>query len=426
VGGSLNKRHQAAIFLVVLVDLIGFALIIPLLPYYAKQYQASDFVVGLLLTSYSAMSIVGAPVLGRLSDRWGRRPILVVSIFGTFLGFLLLGFANSFWLLFASRILDGITGGNFSVAQAYVTDVTDESSRAKGMGMIGAAFGLGFIIGPALGGTLSLLGYGVPAFFAAGLALANLVLVLAVLPESLTAERRRQLGSMRKSSGGWEGFRAMLRRPRVGSLLQVRFLFGLSFGVFESIFPLYAQSAMGLTAHTTSFLLVYMGVILVAVQGGAIGRLAARFSEAQLILGSFLLLTVALIGWAVSPSLVWILAVLAPMSVASGVLNTVIRSALSKSVSHEEVGGILGAGASLGSVTRVLAPVVGGFLLGEFGASAPGLFSAVLSAWLVVYTWRALIRKAGGDRAAEREPSLSPAASVPAPLAGGVRAHDDD
>ena len=180
---KLGKSRLATIFVIVFVDLLGFGLILPLLPFYAQKYGASALIVGLLASVYALAQLIGAPVLGRLSDRYGRRPILLVSIFGTFIGFLLLGLAEPLGslitgnsalqdevvigILFLSRIIDGLTGGNISVAQAYITDVTDEKNRAKGLGLIGAAFGMGFILGPAIGGLLSSWGYPVPAFAAA-------------------------------------------------------------------------------------------------------------------------------------------------------------------------------------------------------------------------------------------------------------------
>ena len=163
----MNNKRLTIIFLIVFVDLLGFSLILPLLPYYAGTFGADAFVTGLLVASYAVAQLVGAPLLGRWSDRVGRRPVLLVSILGTFIGFLLLGFAGTLWMLFVSRVIDGLTGGNLTVAQAYITDVTDQKNRAKGLGMIGAAFGLGFIIGPAVGGALSVFGYAVPAFVAA-------------------------------------------------------------------------------------------------------------------------------------------------------------------------------------------------------------------------------------------------------------------
>ena len=198
----MKDKRLATIFAVVFVDLLGFSLILPLLPYYAEKYGATPAVVGLLVASYALAQLIGAPLLGRLSDRYGRRPVLLVSIAGTVLGFLLLGFAEPIAALFGgsdaavlavlffSRILDGLTGGNLSVAQAYITDVTDVKNRAKALGLIGAAFGLGFIIGPVIGGVLSQWGYALPAFVAAGLATANLIAVYLFLPESLTDAMR--------------------------------------------------------------------------------------------------------------------------------------------------------------------------------------------------------------------------------------------
>src|SRR5512136_651293 len=222
------------IFIVVFVDLLGFSLILPLLPYYAEKFGATPAVIGLLTASYAAASLVGAPFLGRLSDRLGRRLILLLSIAGTFVGFLLLAFAepighslaslaastaiNVFVLgvLFLSRSVDGLTGGNITVAQAYISDITDEKNRAKGLGLIGAAFGLGFIIGPAVGGLLSGSGhYSIPAFAAAGLAFLNLVSIFFFLPESLNAERRLAMRHQTRPPITLKALSVALSRPKV-------------------------------------------------------------------------------------------------------------------------------------------------------------------------------------------------------------------
>src|SRR5512141_2477463 len=234
----MKNRLLFSIILVVFIDLLGFSLILPLLPYYAETFKANSFVTGLLVASYAAAQMIGAPILGRLSDRYGRRPILIASIFGTFLGFLLLGFAKTLVVLFAARILDGLTGGNLTIAQAYITDVTDAKDRSKGLGLIGAAFGLGFIIGPVTGGFLSQWGYAVPAFVAAALSLINLALIYFWLPESLTAEKRAGMADKKPAVNLGALFTA-LRRPFTGPLLTTRFFFGLAFATFQTIFSLY-------------------------------------------------------------------------------------------------------------------------------------------------------------------------------------------
>jgi len=385
----MDKKRLFSVIFVVFVDLLGFSLILPLLPYYADTFGASEFTTGLLVASYAAMQLIGAPILGRLSDRYGRRPMLLVSIFGTFLGFLLLGFANALWLLFASRMLAGLAGGNLSVAQAYIADVTDAKNRAKGLGLVGAAFGLGFIIGPATGGFLSQWGYGVPSFVAAGLAFINLILVAAWLPESLTPERRAQIPEKRPGLT-FSALDAALKRPFSGSLLITRFFFGLAFSLFQTIFALYALKKFQLDARDTGLILTYVGVLAVFVQGFLIGRLTQRFREDLLIAVSVVVMAVSLLGWAIVPSVLWLMIILTPIAMAGGILNTVLASTLTKAVQTQEVGGILGLSASIESLTRVIAPTLGGALLGGLGPWAPGLFSGILLVALSVYVWRVI------------------------------------
>jgi DHA1 family tetracycline resistance protein-like MFS transporter len=387
----MNNKRLTIIFLIVFVDLLGFSLILPLLPYYAETFGADAFITGLLVASYAVAQLVGAPLLGRWSDRAGRRPVLLISIFGTFIGFVLLGFAGALWMLFLSRVIDGLTGGNLSVAQAYITDVTDEKNRAKGLGMIGAAFGLGFIIGPAVGGALSVYGYAVPAFAAAALALLNLLAVFFFLPESLTDERRAAMAVQKKPPFTLRALIVALNRPRVGPLLHTRFFFGLAFALFQSVFALYAQYRLQLTAQTTGYVLAYVGLLSVLVQGVAIGKLTARFAESRLIFGASVLMGVSLLAWAFAPNLIALLIILAPMAFAGGTLNTVLNSALTKAVTRDEVGGTLGLAASVESVTRVIAPTLGGFLIEFSGTSAPGIFSALVMVWVVAFVWRRII-----------------------------------
>ncbi len=405
----MKRSRLFTIFIVVFVDLLGFSLILPLLPYYAEEYGASAFVVGLLVASYAAASLVGSPLLGRLSDRFGRRPVLLVSVFGTLLGFLLLGFAapigeglakliapgaaNLFVVavLFFARILDGVTAGNLTVAQAYISDVTDASNRAKGLGLIGAAFGLGFIIGPAAGGLLSKTSYALPAFVAAAIALLNLFQIYFLLPESLTAERRREMGETRRPPFTLNALFVALKRPIVGPLLHVRFFFGLAFATFQTIFALYAQYRLGLGSDQTGYVLAYVGLLSVITQGGLIGPLTRRFRENQLIITGLWLMALSLLAWAFVPNLVVLLIVMFPLALAGGVLGTVLQSAITKAVQPQEIGGILGISGSLEALTRVIAPTVGGFLLGRIGTWAPGIFSSVLMSWAVWFAYRRII-----------------------------------
>jgi len=404
----LKNSRLLTIFLIVFVDLLGFSLLLPQLPYYAESFGATPVIVGLLVASYAAAQLFGAPLLGRQSDRVGRRPVLLLSVAGTITGFLLLGFAPTLGkllapilkgvsenqlvilILFISRILAGLTGGNITVAQAYIADVTDEENRAKGLGMIGAAFGLGFIIGPAAGGILSQWGYSVPAFTAAGIAALNFTGILFLLPESLTSERRDEISQRKQIPFTLKALVDVLRRPKVGPLLHVRFFYGLGFAMFQGIFSLYTQ-AIGLSAQTTGYILAYVGVISVIVQGVLIGKLTKRFRENWLIITGLWVMALALLAWGFTRQLWVLLIVILPLGLAGGVLNTVLQSVISKSVHRDEIGGILGIAGSLEAFTRVIAPSIGGLLLQSLGIWAPGLFSAVVLVWAVTFAYRRIV-----------------------------------
>ncbi|MBI2951463.1 MFS transporter, partial [bacterium] len=263
------------LFLTVFIDLLGFGIVLPLLPYYAESFGAGPLTVTLLSSSYSLMQFLFAPVWGRLSDRVGRRPILVLSLAGSALSYLLFGLAGSLAALFATRLLAGVCAANISTAQAYIADVTTPETRAKGMGMIGAAFGLGFIFGPAAGGALSRYGYAVPAFFAGGLSLLALALALFRLPESLRRQGDPPGGAAR---GGFDLGRlwAALVHPGMGLLLLIFFCSVFAFANLEATFALFVERAarFGYTARETGYLFAYMGVLMSLMQGGLVGRLA--------------------------------------------------------------------------------------------------------------------------------------------------------
>lgn len=420
---SSRTPGLASVILVVFVDLLGFSLILPLLPYYAEAYGAGAALIGLLVATYAAAQFIGAPILGRLSDRLGRRPVLLVSIAGTLIGFLIMAFAPTMGqaladrlglasasglilaFLFLSRLIDGLTGGNISVAQAYIVDITDDRNRARGLGLIGAAFGLGFIIGPALGGSLATFGYAAPALAAAVLSAVNLVMVFLFLPESLNAEKRAELATRPRAPFSLSALRQALRRPTLGPLLQVRLFFGLGFAMFQTIFVLFAQSRLGLGVQTTGFILTYVGVLAVVVQGGGIPLLTRRIDEGRLIIFNLGVMAVSFFAWALTPTLAALIVVVTPLAISGGILNTVINSAISKVVGPDEVGGTLGLSAALESLSRIIAPIVGAWLLQDLGPWAPGLVSGLLLAWTTVFALRRITTpRSGGTRAETPDP----------------------
>ena len=406
----MENKRLFNIFIIVFIDLLGFGLILPLLPFYADQYGATPLVVGLLTAIYAAAQLVGAPFLGRLSDRFGRRPILLISIFGTFLGFLLFGIAEPLGevispglsipintlilsILFISRALDGFTGGNISVAQAYITDITSEENRARGLGLVGAAFGLGFVFGPAMGGFLSGFSFAAPAYAAAGLSAINLLMVLLWLPESLSKEQRDEVIKKDQPKLSIKALWQALQKPRVGPLLSIVFFYGMAFTLFTTIFSLFAQYRLGLNARQTGYVLAYIGLLIALVQGVGVGVITKRFSERWIIFISTIIFGITLAVWAFTPSLTFLLIIMLPLALTSGVLNTLLRSELTKAVQKDEVGGTLGLSASFESLTRVIAPGLGGFLLGSIGTWAPGVTGAIIMVGVMIFTWNKIIRQ---------------------------------
>ena len=380
----MDNKRLFSIILVVFIDLLGYSLILPLLPYYAKTFNASQTVTGLLLASYSIMQLIGSPILGRLSDRFGRRPILLLCLLGTTLGFLLMGFAATLWMLFVSRMIDGLTGGNFSVTQAYISDVTDEKDRAKALGMTGAAFGLGFIVGPVTGGLLGQWNPALPAFVAAAISLINLVLVYFWLPESLTAAKRAHMAE-KQPAVTLNALLVALRRPFISSLFITSFFFGLAFVILQTIFPLHAMVKFNMTSFQTGLVLTYVGVLSVIMQGFLVGRLTNRFREDALMVVSAILLGLGLLIWGLAPNIFWLYVATTPISLFGGLLGVLLSSTLTKSVAPHEIGGTLGLFAAMDSSTRIIGPIIGGILLQQIGTWAPGVFASIIMADVVVF-----------------------------------------
>jgi len=362
------------VFVTVFIDLLGFGIIIPLMPFYATHFGASAFQVGMLATSFSLMQFLFAPLWGRWSDVIGRRPIILIGLLGSAVSYLTFGLAHSLTLLFVSRCLAGIAGANIPTAQAYIADSTTPENRAKGMGMVGAAFGLGFIFGPALGGFLSQWGYQAPALFAAGLSLLNFLAALVLLPESLPPERRT---SARRRSRV-EVFRHAIARPRLPTVLAVFFLIVSAFASFESMFALYSQARFGFDSVTIGFLFAGVGVILAIVQGLLVGRVVRRLGEHRLVPAAIALLAIGLaLVWVAGsvPALAFGSAVIA---VGMGFQSPSMLSVISQLSDPADQGAMLGVSQSLGSLGRIVGPLWGGFVFDRFGHAAPFASAALV------------------------------------------------
>ena len=385
------NRKLAIIFGFVFIDLLGYSLILPLLPYIADRFSATPTQVGLLLTANALAQMIAAPTIGRLSDRWGRRPMLIISVAGTFGAFLLFAFANSLEMLFISRILDGLLGGNTALARAYITDITDNENRSRGLGLIGAAFGLGFIIGPFTGGQLSRLGYIVPGLAAAALSFLNLLAVLFWIPESLTDEQRQSARNSERTKFSLCNLLDTMKIPCVGQLLNVNTWFSIAFMLFQVNFVLVAKESLSLSAQTTSLLLSLVGVMSVITQGFIVGRVSKRVRESRLIFYSTLVLMFGLLGWGFASTVWQYILLIIPIAISAGLFNVSLTSLLTKSAYQDSVGGTLGLAQSQQTFAQVITPLMGGPLIQYFGGYAVGISAAILLALSALIEYRKLL-----------------------------------
>ena len=362
----------AIIFVTVFIDLLGFGLIIPLLPFYAESFGASAFAIGLLGTSFSLMQFLFSPIWGRWSDQIGRKPIILLGLFGSCASYVMLALAGSLALLFVARIVGGIAGANIPAAQAYIADVTTPENRARGMGLIGAAFGLGFIFGPAIGGLLSRVSPETPMWCAAALCFANFVAAWFLLPESRTGS------ASTRTLGRLEAFRHAMTKPALLLILALYFLVTMAFAAFEATFALFTEARFGYTAASIGFLFTFIGTIIAVIQGVLIGRVVKRVGERRII-------PVAIAAISLSIGLlpfVWnvptLLVALGLLAMGMGFNNPSLSSMVSKLSDQDDQGGTLGLASSLASLGRVVGPAWGGYLYDAYGMTTPYLSAAGL------------------------------------------------
>ncbi len=410
------------IFLIVLVDVLALTIVLPLLPFYAEHFGASPQTVGLLVASFAACQLVSGPLLGQLSDRYGRRPLLVLSQCGTLLGFLIIARAEALWMVFLGRILDGLTAGNLSLAQAYIADVTAPEQRARAFGVIGVAFGLGFLVGPAISGWLAHYNYTWPLYGAATLSATSILATLTLLPRpEAPVEPGPLRGSLRGEPGvgpsepplpggqrlgllQWGRYVGFFRRPELGGVLGKFFLFGLSFALFTSGFALFAERRMVTAAgapygpREVGWVFAYAGLVGIVLQGGIIGRLVKRYGEPRVITAGLASMGAGfvLLGGAHSLPILVVAATLA--SLGSSSLRPALTALVTRRVERSEQGVVLGLTQSLTSLASIVAPTVGGALIGR----------GWLTAWAVAAGVVSLVGLAITDRGA---PAVAPAPS---------------
>jgi multidrug resistance protein len=383
----VNLPPLIIVFVTVFIDLLGFGIIIPLLPFYAETFGATAFTVGLLATSFSLMQFIFAPIWGRVSDRVGRRPIILLGLIGSCLSYFGFGMASTLTALFAARIFAGIAGANIPTAQAVVADLTTPENRAKGMGLVGAAFGLGFIFGPAIGGFLSRYGYSVPAFFASGLSLANFAAAWFLLPETLKLEHRAI-----ERAGRIDALRSALARPHLPLLLVIGFLIVAAFSAFESTFALFAERTYGFGAATIGYVFAFVGIVLVIVQGFLVGKVVKRIGEHHIVPASLAIVAMGLLMIPATRSVAALLVANGVMAMGMGFNNPSLMSLISRYSAAEDQGGVMGLTQSLNSLARIIGPLWGGFAFDRLGVGMPYVSGAAVMAVAAALSIRALWR----------------------------------
>lgn len=372
----MNKKPLLVIFLTVFLDLVGFGIIIPLSPFLARQFGASAFEVGVLMAVYSAMQFLFSPLWGRLSDRVGRRPVLLISIAGTALAHLLFYFAPSFFILILARLFAGVFSANISTAMAYIADVTGPQERSKSMGLIGAAFGLGFVLGPALGGWMAHYGEHVPALLAAVMSFANFGFAYFVLHETLAPENRK----VRERTSRLKKIADSFARPVLGSLFFAQFAAVLAMANMEASMFLFVQDRFGWSMQVASFGFAYVGICIAFTQGFLVRKLLPKYGERKMLIVGFVFFSFGFFLIAIS-EWVWLLGIaMTFLALGNGLLNPALTGSVSLLSSATEQGEVIGVNQSLAALGRIFGPPLGGALYMSLSQTAPFFTAAVLGA----------------------------------------------
>jgi MFS transporter, DHA1 family, tetracycline resistance protein len=372
-------RPLLIIFLTIFVNLVGFGIIVPLLPFYAQTFGASPLTIGLLFAIFSLCQLLAAPALGDLSDRYGRRPVLVFSLAGTVVSFVMLAMAHSVAMLFLARIVDGLSGGNISTARAYVADITAPEDRARAYGLIGAAFGLGFIFGPALSGILARVSYTAPIWAAAGITVVATLMAWAWLPETV---HRTQAGT----GNPFRYLPELLRRPLVRRVLVIDFVYWTSFAIFQTTFALFTARRFGFDAPKTGYVFAAFGVLGAVIQGGFIRPIVRRLGDKStfmlgLACGAFGLLACAMVD-----SVPLFMLTLVPLAFGIGFGHPTMASLVSLVADGDEQGRVQGAAGAVESLGRTIGPVWGNASLERIGEATPYVSAATLLLLTLVLT----------------------------------------
>ncbi len=377
-----TNKALIPIFIVVFVDLLGFSIILPLLPFYALQFQISPEMIGMIAAVYSVCQFAASPILGSMSDRYGRRPLLIYSQFGSMAGFLLLAIAGNVWILVLSRIVDGISGGNITIASAYVADVSEPKDRASAMALIGVAFGLGFLFGPLIGGELAAAwGIAAPAYAAAFFAATSMTLSFFYLKEPAV----HRSSARKKGLGFYTEALQYLKIKDLRTMLLIFLFFALPFSLYVSMFSLYAHIELNFSEREVGRFLAYVGFLGIIYQGGVIRPLVKKIGELSLLRYGLAAMALGLLGLVLANNWQQLALVALVFSFGTGVTRVVLSSLVSQMAPPDKKGGVIGVSASIESFTRIIGPIIGGWIIGTIHPNYIGYIGGAMAAvgfWL--------------------------------------------
>ncbi len=375
----MNKKSAMTIvFLTVFIDLMGFGILIPILPTFASiELNVPDYGIGIIVASFSLVQFLFNPVFGRISDRYGRRPIILITLLVTSLSYIIFSVADSFFLLLLARVMAGFGGSNLAVAQAYMADITEKKDRSKGMGLIGAAFGLGFVFGPLIGGWLSEYGYAVAGYASAAFSFSAFLFALFSLKESNRNKKTEEKINLRLIDAGLA--KKVLTNPSIGILVIIFFILVFSMANIYGTFSLLGYKHYNFTDQQNGYLFGIMGIVAVVVQGGLIRILSVKFYDKSLVLAGTILMMLGLGFIPYGVNFIGVAIVVAMLSVGTGILQPIILSMISKYSPDNQQGEILGLNQSFGSLARVFGPMWGGFSFDFLGYEFPFLTGALFT-----------------------------------------------
>ncbi|MBD3202919.1 MFS transporter [Candidatus Woesearchaeota archaeon] len=370
------KKEHITIFVIMITEVLGFSLILPFLPYYVENFGASPLTYGLILASFSFLQLISSPIMGKLSDHYGRRPMLFFSQLSTLISFIILGLSNSLWMVFLSRIVDGLLGSNMTLAQAYISDISTKKNRSRAFGLVGVAFGIGFLIGPAIGGTLARIDYSIPSFIAAGFSFITIITTYFFLPE--TVKKKKDIRFDFKKAFHINEFRKYFHNKKISSKLYQFFSYTLTHSIYVTAFAYFANLKFGFRENDVGFLLTYIGLLSIILRGVLLGKLIDYFGEFKLRYAGVICIFSGMIMLSFLDNVVLFYITMTLFAAGSGLAMPLLAGEISRQVDEDEQGAISGIRSSLRSMSQIIGPLIGNAMINFFYPGSLGIAAGIV------------------------------------------------